>query len=103
MYLMGGLATVTAHCPRLATPPLPSPRHTAIALALAISTAIVLALAIATAIALHDALPNKTVTTPSMAPKLSLASTVKLNSGYEMPLLGFGVSAPASRVPPRRR
>lgn len=29
------------------------------------------------------------------AAKLSLNSTVKLNSGHEMPLLGFGVSQPA--------
>lgn len=28
------------------------------------------------------------------AGKLSLGSTVKLNSGYELPLLGFGVREP---------
>ena len=28
-----------------------------------------------------------------MASKLSLGSTVKLNSGYQLPLLGFGVCA----------
>lgn len=30
----------------------------------------------------------------TMAQKLNIRSTLKLNSGYEIPRLGFGVSAP---------
>ena len=32
-----------------------------------------------------------------MASKLKIDSTVKLNSGYQMPVLGFGVGGPGRK------